>query len=70
MEDHKELNFHFYDSKTLGFPVGALVLEASLMIRAGLTPKEIIDKLHEVKTKLHAYVTLNTLEFLLVIVNF
>lgn len=64
VEDHKELNFHFYDSKTLGFPVGALVLEASLMIRAGLTPKEIIDKLHEVKTKLHAYVTLNTLEFL------
>ncbi|MBS5984960.1 DegV family protein [Clostridium sp.] len=64
VEDHKELNFHFYDSKTLGFPVGALVLEASLMIRAGLTPEEIIDKLHEVKTKLHAYVTLNTLEFL------
>lgn len=64
VEDHKELKFHFYDSKTLGFPVGALVLEASLMIRAGLTPEEIIDKLHEVKTKLHAYVTLNTLEFL------
>lgn len=64
VEDHKELNFHFYDSKTLGFPVGALVLEASLMIRAGLTPEEIIDKLYEVKTKLHAYVTLNTLEFL------
>ena len=64
VEDHKELNFHFYDSKTLGFPVGALVLEASLMIRAGLTPEEIIDKLHEVKIKLHAFVTLNTLEFL------
>ena len=64
IEDHKEIKFHLYDSKTLGFPVGALVLEASSMIRAGLTPEEIIDKLHEVKIKLHAFVTLNTLEFL------
>lgn len=64
IEDHKELKFHLYDSKTLGFPVGALVLEASSMIREGLAPEEIIDKLSEVKTKLHAFVTLNTLEFL------
>ena len=47
IEDHKEIKFHLYDSKTLG-----------------LTPEEIIDKLHEVKIKLHAFVTLNTLEFL------
>lgn len=64
VEDHKELKFHFYDSKTLGFPVGALVLEASYMIKEGLSAEEIVDKLHDIKTRLHAYVTLNTLEYL------
>lgn len=63
-EDHRELKFHFFDSRTLGFPVGALVMEASKMIKSGVKAEEIVDKLSEVKERVHAYVTLRTLEFL------
>lgn len=64
VEDHNEIKFHFFDSKTLGFPVGALALEGASLIKKGLSAEQVVDKLHERKTKLHAFVTLNTLEYL------
>lgn len=63
-QEHEEIKFHFFDSKTLGYPVGVIVMEASRLIKLGFSPEEIVDKLEGIRTRTHAFVTFKTLEFL------
>ena len=63
-EEHPELTYHFFDTKTLGFPVGAMALEVAKLIKEKASFKEIVDKLPSIKENVSAYVTFNTLEFL------
>lgn len=63
-EEHPELTYHFFDTKTLGFPVGAIALEVSNLIKENASFEEIIDKLPNIKKNIKGYVTFNTLEFL------
>ena len=63
-EEHPELMYYFFDTKTLGFPVGAIALEVSKLIKEKVSFEEIIDKLPNIKKSISGYVTFNTLEFL------
>lgn len=63
-EDHPELTYHFFDTRTLGFPVGAIALDVAKLIQNGNSFEEIVDKLPSIKKNISAYITFNTLEFL------
>lgn len=63
-EHHEELNFHFFDSRTLGFPVGAITLEVAKLLKAGEDLDVILSKLEDIRTRVKGYITFKTLEFL------
>lgn len=63
-EDHNELNFHFFDTKTLGYPQGVIVLETAKMIKEDKPLEEILDKLEDIRKRTHGYITFKTLEYL------
>ncbi|MDQ0148278.1 DegV family protein [Eubacterium multiforme] len=63
-EAHNELNFHFFDTKTLGYPQGAIVLETARMIKEDKSLEEILDKLEDIRKRTHGYITFKTLEYL------
>jgi len=62
--EHEGLNFHFYDTKTLGFPQGAIIMEVAKMMDKGMECKEIFENLESVRKRVKGYVALNTLEYL------
>lgn len=64
-EHFPELEYFFFDTKTLGFPQGAIVLEASRMIQEGLSCEEIIDNLSDVCTRTHGFIAVDTLDYLI-----
>lgn len=59
------LKFHFFDTKTLGFPQGVITLEASKLIKAGLSPQEILDKLQVIRQHVKGFIAVETLEYLI-----
>lgn len=63
-EHHEELNFHFFDSRTLGFPVGAIVLEIAKLLNDKLELEDIKSRLESIRARVHGYITFKTLEFL------
>ncbi|MGL4773949.1 MAG: DegV family protein [Clostridium sp.] len=64
-EDYPKMKFHFFDSKTLGYPVGAICMEVSKLISKGESVVEIMDKLEDIRSRVNGYVTLDTLEYLI-----
>ncbi len=64
-EHHPELKFHLFDTKTLGYPQGAIVLEAVKMLDKGMNCEEILEKLQEVRKRVHGYVTVSSLEYMI-----
>ncbi|MEG1254316.1 DegV family protein [Clostridium sp.] len=62
--DYEGLNFHFYDTKTLGYPQGAIVMEIAKMMDKGMECEEIFEKLEAIRQRVTGYVALNTLEYL------
>ncbi|MGL4570697.1 MAG: DegV family protein [Clostridium sp.] len=64
-EAHEDgLNFHFFDTRTLGFPQGAIVLQVAKMIKEGKDLENILDSLEDIRKRTHGYITFETLEFL------
>lgn len=59
------LKFHFFDTKTLGFPQGVITLEASKLIKKGLSPQEILDKLQVIRQHVKGFIAVETLEYLI-----
>lgn len=64
-EDFPNIRFHFFDTRTLGFPVGAIALEASKLIAKGDSVQVIMEELEDVRKRVNGYVTLDTLEYLI-----
>jgi len=64
LEGHPELKSYVYDSKTLDFPQGEIVLEVSNLIELGKTFEEIIKYLPIIRNRVTGYFTINTLEHL------
>ncbi|MEG0353891.1 MAG: DegV family protein [Niameybacter sp.] len=63
-EHFPELNFHFFDSLTLGYPQGVIAIEAGKMAMTGDSVEEILTKLEDVRQRTHGYIALDTLEYL------
>lgn len=64
-EHHEELKFHFFDTKTLGYPQGAITIEAAKLIKEGLSAEEVMEKLPAIKNRVHGFVTFDSLEYLI-----
>lgn len=58
------LNYHFFDTKTLGYPVGVIAMEASKMIKKGMSCESIISALENVRQHVRGFIALDTLEYL------
>ena len=63
-EGYEGINFHFFDTKTLGYPQGTIVLEAAKMVDKGIESEEILRNLEDIRKRVYGYVVLNTLEYL------
>lgn len=64
-EDFPNIRFHFFDTKTLGFPVGAIAIEASKLVANGESVQVIMEKLEDIRKRVNGYVTIDTLEYLI-----
>lgn len=64
LENHPNLTSYVYDSKTLTMAEGALVLSTAKLIEEGKSFEEIIDVLPKLRTKVHTYFIVDTLEYL------
>lgn len=63
-EHHTDVNFHFFDSLTLGYPQGVIAIEAGKLAMAGENVESILTKLEDVRKRTHGYIALDTLEYL------
>jgi len=62
--DYEGLNFSFFDTRTLGYPEGTIVLEATKMVDKGMQVEEILENLENVRERVFGYVAVNTLEYM------
>lgn len=63
-EDHPNLTFFVYDSKTLSRTQGFLALKVSKMIKDGVNFDTIVKTLPTLRKKVGIFFTLNTLDYL------
>ncbi|WP_317310054.1 DegV family protein [Clostridium thermobutyricum] len=63
-EEKSGINFHFLDTKTLGYPQGAIVLEVAKLVEQGKTAEEIVQAFESIRNRTHGFITFNTLEYL------
>ncbi|MBL4931446.1 DegV family protein [Clostridium paridis] len=63
-EDHPNLKFHIFDTKTLSREQGYIVLDAARMIEAGESFDNIVKALPGCKDRTGIFFTLDTLEYL------
>jgi len=58
------LRIKVFDSKTLSFGTGWMIIDAARNIASGLNFDKVLEKLHQVQPKIHVYYILETLEYL------
>ena len=63
-EHYPSIHFHFFDSKTLGFPQGVLVIEAAKLIERGLSCEDVLENLETTRSRVHGFIAPATLEYL------
>lgn len=63
-ESYSEMNFHFFDTKTLGYPQGVIVLEIAKKIKEGKELEEILNSFEDIRKRTHGFVTFDTIEYL------
>lgn len=63
-EEIEGINFHFFDTRTLGYPQGVIALEVAKMIKEDKPLEEILDSLESIRKRTHGFITFKTLEFL------
>lgn len=64
-EEFEELKFHYFDTRTLGYPVGAIAIQIAKLIEAKESFEEIVSKLESIRERVHGYITFSTLEYLI-----
>lgn len=62
--DFEDLRFHFFDTKTLGFPQGTIAIEGAKMLDKGMKIEDILENLEDVRKRVTGYVVINTLEYM------
>lgn len=64
-EQFPELKFHFFDTRTLGYPQGVITMEASKLIKQGLSCSEILVQLEDIRQRVSGFIAIETLEYLI-----
>lgn len=62
--DFEDLNFHFFDTRTLGYPQGTIAIEGAKMLDKGMMVEELLENLEDVRKRVTGYVVVNTLEYM------
>lgn len=60
----KDSSIHFFDSLSISYGLGSLVIAAAELAAKGKTIQEIIAELHNIRKQSHIYFLLDTLEYL------
>lgn len=63
-ENFSHLKFHFFDTKTLGYPQGVITMEVAKMIEQGMSCETILENLEKVRENVKGFIALDTLEYL------
>lgn len=63
-EEYSDIQFHFFDTRTLGYPQGVIALEIAKMIKEDKPLEEILDSFESIRKRTHGFITFQTLEFL------
>ncbi|NFH91002.1 DegV family protein [Clostridium botulinum] len=63
-EHYPEINSYIFDSKTIGYPVGAIATEVGKLINNNYTFEDIICNLENIRSKTHGFVTFPSLKYL------
>lgn len=63
-EHYDNIDFYFFDSKTLGFPHGAMNIKIAELIENNVPFEDIISQLENIRVKTHGFLTCATLEHL------
>ncbi|SFD00464.1 DegV family protein [Clostridium uliginosum] len=63
-EHYPELQYHIFDTKTIGYPVGAITTQAGKLIDNNTNFEDIINKLEDIRVKTHGFVTFTSLKYL------
>ncbi|MEG2290565.1 MAG: DegV family protein [Clostridium sp.] len=63
--DHPEIKTYVHDSKSISKGEAILIEEAGLMIEAGETFQNIVDKLPEINSRIEIFFVIGTLEYLI-----
>ncbi len=64
IDHYPNVKFHLFDTKTLGYPHGAINIEISKLISNNFSFDEIISRLDAIRTHCHGFLTCSTLEYL------
>lgn len=64
IEERKKFQYHLFDSKIVGHPVGVMLMKISKLIDEGKSFEEIVDFLPTIRDNTYGYFTINTLEYL------
>ncbi|OON95658.1 MAG: fatty acid-binding protein DegV [Epulopiscium sp. Nele67-Bin005] len=65
-EDFQDkINFHYFDTKTLGYPEGVIVTEVARCVKEGLSVEEIKQKYPSIMARTKGFINVDTLEFLI-----
>lgn len=63
-EHHPDVQFHFFDTLTLGYPQGVIAVEAATLVLTGSSVEAVLSKLEDIRKRTHGYIALDTLEYL------
>lgn len=64
IEERTSIKSYLFDSKIIGYPLGAIVLKADELVKEGKSFEEIVAALPSIREATTGYYTLNTLEYL------
>lgn len=63
-EHYPKIKSYIFDSKTIGYPVGAITQQIGKLIKDNHTFEDIISKLDNIRRKTHGFVTFPSLKYL------
>lgn len=64
-ENYPKLHFHLFDGKTVGFPIGAMALQISKLVKKGYSIETIHTLFPKIRDNTKGYIAVDTLEFLI-----
>lgn len=64
-EEHPKIKSFIYDSKNISLGEGVLIIKCAEMLEKGKTFEQIVEALPEIRSRVHTFFIVNTLEYLI-----